>query len=312
MSDYSFNDKDLDWNNPNKTKKQKELIKFRANLLNSRIKYPLDHKIDMAKRRIKFAIREHGEKNCYIGFSGGKDSTILSHLITKLGYRLDHVFSNTKLEYPECVRFAGEWCKKYDLNLHTVYPDVNPYDLFKKYGYPMFSKHIARLLYKLRNDIKISGSQASKIRKFLKYKDVPISEKCCDYLKKYPMKKWEKKSDKSVAFLGLRSDESHMRRGVWIRKGCIYTINNKTTVTPIVFFTDQDIWDYAKKFKIKFADIYYNGLKRNGCFCCGFGSHLAKDNNFQKLKRLNPILWKSIMDKWGFREICKRCNVKIE
>ena len=81
---------------------------------------------------------------------------------------------------------------------------------------------------------------------------------------------------------------------------------------PIIFFTEQDIENYAKKYRIKFADIYYKGFRRNGCYCCGFGCHLRGENTFVKLKKYNPALWKGVMDKWGFREICEKCDIQIE
>ena len=98
-NNYSLKDKETDWNNPNKTSEQKELLKFRGSLLNQRMAYPLDYKLRLAKRRIETAISEYGKDNCYISFSGGKDSTILSHIVLSLGYKLEHVFSNTRLEY---------------------------------------------------------------------------------------------------------------------------------------------------------------------------------------------------------------------
>lgn len=130
------------------------------------------------------------------------------------------------------------------------------------------------------------------------------------------MLSWQKENGKRVAIMGVRAEESQMRRVVWIRKGCVYESkrSKQIVVNPIIFFTDKDIWDYAKMFKIKFADIYYgeNKLKRNGCYCCGFGCHMTDENNFVRLKKINPELWKNVMNHWGFEKICKKCNVKTE
>ena len=67
--------------------------------------------------------------------------------------------------------------------------------------------------------------------------------------------------------------------------------------------------DYAKKHRIRFADIYYQGMERNGCYACGFGCHLAEENNFIKLKKRNPELWKGVTNHWGFGKICKKCGI---
>lgn len=313
-SAFSFNDQETGWNNPNKTEKQKELLRFRGNLLNTRMHYPLDYKIMLAKRRIKTAIDAHGINNCYISFSGGKDSTVLSHLILSMGYKIEHVYSNTRLEYPECVNFANKWCKKHNVKLTMVFPDVMPIDIWKKYGYPMFSKEVSEILERTRNHKSVNPKKLKRVEKFIQYKDLKLSSRCCYFLKKKPMIEWQKKSGKTVAIMGVRAEESQMRRAVWVRKGCIYQTKKQkqTVVHPIVFFTDKDIWEYAKRFKIKFADIYYKGFDRNGCYCCGFGCHLTNDNNFVKLKKINPTLWKNVMNHWGFQKICKKCNINTE
>lgn len=312
ISSFNFKDEETGWNNPNKTKKQKELLTFRGNLLNTRMRYPLDYKIMLAKRRIKTAIQEYGKDNCYVSFSAGKDSTVLSHLVLSMGYKLEHVFSNTRLEYPDCVKFANEWCKRNKIKLTVVLPDIRPYKIWNKYGYPMFSKEISEILERMRNGRNIPPKKLKRVKGFLKYKNIKLSARCCHYLKKKPMIEWQKRSGKRVAIMGVRAQESQIRRVVWVRKGCIYETKKQVVVHPMIFFTDNDIWEYAKRFKIKFADIYYNGLERNGCFCCGFGCHLTDENNFMKLKRLNPALWASVMNHWGFGKICKQCDVKVK
>lgn len=311
-SKFSFEDKDTGWNKVKKTEKEKELLSARGKLLNMRLRYPLNLKIEFAKRRITHAIHEYGIGNCYISFSGGKDSTVLSHIALSLGYRLEHVYSNTRLEYPECIVFAKKWCKKNKVKLTIVTPEVLPYEIWKKHGYPMFSKTTAEILERLRLGYHVSPKKLNRVKKFLKYKNVKISAKCCLYLKKKPLKEWQKISGKKVAIMGMRVEESTARRLVWIRKGCMYHTKEQVVINPISFFTEKDILAYAKKFHIKFADIYYKGLRRNGCYCCGFGSHLTGENNFVSLKRLNPNLWANVMNHWGYEKICRQCGIKTE
>lgn len=67
---------------------------------------PLDIKIAKSKLRIEEFVRYMGQENVYISFSGGKDSTVLLHLVRSLYPDLPAVFSNTGLEFPEVVEFA--------------------------------------------------------------------------------------------------------------------------------------------------------------------------------------------------------------
>lgn len=74
--------------------------------------WPLDRKIEHSIEWIQrgFLVSRHRQA---IAFSGGKDSTVLAHLIRT--YYPDHelycIFGNTGVEYPESLRFAREFGK---------------------------------------------------------------------------------------------------------------------------------------------------------------------------------------------------------
>lgn len=63
---------------------------------------------------IKKTIEKYGEENFYISFSGGKDSTVLHHLIDEAipGNQIPRVFINTGIEYNDIRRFVEELTKK--------------------------------------------------------------------------------------------------------------------------------------------------------------------------------------------------------
>lgn len=76
---------------------------------------------------------------CYVSFSGGKDSTVLSYLAARYlssfrtpPWPLNLVFVNTGLEYPEIQKFVNEyadWLRKefprVTVNLHRLRPKLN-------------------------------------------------------------------------------------------------------------------------------------------------------------------------------------------
>ena len=59
---------------------------------------------------IKDTINKDGEENFYISFSGGKDSTVIHHLVDMAlpGNKIPRVFSNTGIEYNAIVEFVRE------------------------------------------------------------------------------------------------------------------------------------------------------------------------------------------------------------
>ena len=105
----------------------------------------LDEKIDHSLSMIEiFYLREHG--NCYISFSGGKDSTVLKYLIEheyparggRLLQDIPSVFSDTGLEYPEIRKFAMR-----QENVVSVSPKMNFLEVLRHYGYPLISKAVS-------------------------------------------------------------------------------------------------------------------------------------------------------------------------
>ena len=66
---------------------------------------PLIVKVRKTQLRIK-EWYEHFDGNVYVSFGGGKDSTVLAHLVHELYPEVPLVFANTGLEYPEIQSFA--------------------------------------------------------------------------------------------------------------------------------------------------------------------------------------------------------------
>ena len=60
---------------------------------------PLDAKIVMTQERIR-QWYDHWDGQVYVSFSGGKDSTVLKHIVDGMYDDVPAVFVNTGLEYP--------------------------------------------------------------------------------------------------------------------------------------------------------------------------------------------------------------------
>ena len=67
---------------------------------------PLYLKIRLTKQRIREWVNRYGEDGVYVSFSGGKDSTVLLHLVREEYPNVPAIFCNTGLEYPEIVQFV--------------------------------------------------------------------------------------------------------------------------------------------------------------------------------------------------------------
>ena len=106
---------------------------------------PLNIKIRMTKERIRQWIGEYGEDGVYVSFSGGKDSTVLLHLVREDYPNVKAVFVDTGLEYPEIRQFV----KTFD-NVEWLKPKMGFKQVIQKYGYPFISKEVSECVYGAR------------------------------------------------------------------------------------------------------------------------------------------------------------------
>ena len=68
---------------------------------------PLEGKITMTMLRIR-QWYEHWKGQVYVSFSGGKDSTVLKHIVDSMYDDVPALFVNTGLEYPEIQSFVRD------------------------------------------------------------------------------------------------------------------------------------------------------------------------------------------------------------
>lgn len=242
---------------------------------------PLEAKIRMSQQRIR-QWYDHWEGDVYVSFSGGKDSTVLKHIVdnTPGVWDVPAVFVNTGLEYPEIQKFvkdvkAGKWdC--FNPNVEIVRPEMRFDEVIKTYGYPVVSKEVSHKVHDAtsarRNgnfdsyaERQFNGTYVSRngkasmvnIEKYKYLLDSPfaVSHKCCDVMKKRPAKHYEKLSGRKP-IIGTLAQESLLRRQKWLKEGCNAFESKRPTSQPLSFWTEQDVLHYLKKYNVPYCPIY--------------------------------------------------------
>lgn len=297
--------------------------------------YPLELKVEKTKLRIREFVEQIGEENCYISFSGGKDSTVLLHIVRSLYPNIEAVFSDTGLEFPEIKEFV----KGFD-NVTIVRPNTTFKKVIEEKGYPIVSKSVANCVRLARKNIaegkdtlrvrQIRGlEKGSKFNKknweFLLEAPFKISDECCNELKKKPLAKYERETGK-YPIIGIMADEGRQRQEAYLKTGCNVFNKKKSKSQPLGFWTEQDVYQYIYENNLKICSVYgeliqykenekilykTTGYHRTGCIFCGFGAHMEKNpNRFEKLKETHPNLYDYCINKLNLKEVLDYIDVK--
>ena len=312
----------------------------RSKILASQLKQyqalPLNAKVTLSKKRIQEWL-DHWEDQCYVAFSGGKDSTVLLDLVWSINPRIPAVFVDTGLEYPEIREFV----KTFGDRVVWLKPKMPFTQVIEKYGYPVVSKRVSDYIGRLQNtkskqvvrrltkgqNADGSPSPKSKVPdKWLSLVSAPFkcSASCCDVMKKRPIKAYSKQSGRYAGFIGTMTEESVVRKQEYINHGCNGFDLKHPLSSPLSFWTDEDIKQYFREHMIPYCHKIYGaqreqqdgswvfeGEQRTGCMFCMFGVHLEKGTNrFQRMYHTHPKQWNYCINQLGCGKVLDYIGVK--
>ena len=274
---------------------------------------------------IKDTINKYGEQNFYLSFSGGKDSTILHHLIDMAlpNNRIPRVFINTGIEYNDIVKFVKELASKDD-RFVILKPTKPIKQVLEKYGYPFKSKEHSLYVSVYQN----KGTESKTIQRYLNPSEkrksfgcplnlnyqftndftIKISNQCCYKLKKEPVKKWAEQNNKSITITGMRKEEGGTRKSL----DCIITKNGKAIkFHPLAVVDDEWENEFIKRNNIQLCKLYYPpfNFDRTGCKGCPFALKLQEQLDTMLMylpneKKQCEMIWKPVYEEYrklGYR-----------
>ena len=287
---------------------------------------PLNLKVRKTQARIKEWYESH-DGMVYVSFSGGKDSTALLHLVRDMYPDVPAVFVDTGLEYPEIRQFV----KRYE-NVTIIRPKMPFHEVIKKHGYPIVSKKVAHMVRYLQRPTEknaptrhltmtgihpVTGKEMRFWKLPEKWKPLidapfPVSDACCDVMKKRPFHAYNKSSGR-FPFIGTMTADSEQRAKTYVRSGCNAFNAKHPSSQPMAFWKDGDVWQYLKENNVPYCDIYDKGETRTGCVFCMFGVHMdGEPNRFQRLKQSHPKMHDYCMDRLGIRKCLEFIDVPCE
>lgn len=277
---------------------------------------------------IRDTINKYGEENFYLSFSGGKDSTVVHHLLDMAvpNNKIPRVFSNTGIEYNAIVEFVRER-ERADKRFVIIFPKQNIKAMLERVGYPFKSKEHSDFVRQYQYSHKMTkhltdyiygeGTKANSkfsCPKRLRYQftedfKLKVSLNCCKELKKKPISKWAEENNKPITITGMMKEEGGSRD----RIDCIMTRKGKIVkFHPLAKVTHE--WEqwFIDEYNIELCKLYYPpyNFKRTGCKGCPYSLNLAEQLEvmtrcgLDNERRQCEYIWQPVYDEYrriGYR-----------
>ena len=187
------------------------------------------------KEAISYILEAMGPSNIALASSLSLEDQVLTHMILNINPKARIFFIDTGRHFQ----------KTYDLMEETM--------CSYKFTYEVYAPE--------REDIE---EAVSKLGPNFFYDSVDSRKKCCEIRKVKPLKRVLSTVDGWIC--GLRREQSPTRQDMkifeWDHGNSIYKIN------PIVFWSEEDVWEYIKAHNIPYSNLYRNGFRSIGCQPC--------------------------------------------
>ncbi|MGL4653180.1 phosphoadenosine phosphosulfate reductase domain-containing protein [Cetobacterium sp.] len=194
-----------------------------------------------------------------VSFSGGKDSTVVSHLVRLAlnNQSILHIFGDTTLELPKSYEYVER------------FKEENPFTPFFE------ERNEENNFFEMCEEI----GPPSRVKSW-----------CCSIFKTGPMGTTLANFDENIlTFLGLRRGES-ASRSKYKKVSQSPKILKQMVASPIIDWCDLDVWLYMLTENLDFNDSYRQGFARVGCWVC--------PNNGSWSELLSSIYNSEEYDKW--------------
>lgn len=187
----------------------------------------LEKKTSIAIHVIKKAEKLYSAEKTVVAWTGGKDSTVLLHII-KEAYKgiipFPVMFNDSTMEFPEIYQFIKTISKQWHLNLVII-----PHD-------------------------------AKELEEFHKTKDYAKKKELSRMMKVHAINNFIKRNPIKAFLVGIRKDEHKSRSNeTYFSKR-----KDHVRVHPILDFTEKDIWNYIHIHNVPYVSLYNKGYRSLG------------------------------------------------
>lgn len=246
--------------------------------------------MDYEKNSIEILKMLNSDEPFVLADSGGKDSSVLTHIALKAGVKFRVVHNHTTVDAPETVYFVRNKFKKLNamgICTEVVYPKKTMWELIVSHKAPP-----TRLMRYCCSELKETYGKGEKLVTGVRKAESRNRKKNQGVITFTNPKKELKKMVDDVNFMQtnkggiiiLNLDNDEKRKVV---ENCYRT--NKTLINPLIDWEDDFIKWYIKHEGIELNPLYDRGWKRVGCIGCPMASKKARQKEFAEYPKYREL-----------------------
>jgi phosphoadenosine phosphosulfate reductase len=221
------------------------------------MRLPLNEKIAKSKDVIIEAVKKFGEDKIAVAFTGGKDSTVLLHMIRDTfggTIPIRVMFVDTGKHFSEVYKFKDDFASKWSFQL------INAKNIVVLNSVIKGVVQLQDLPPEMRKELKKINWDKDAFRIALD------REPCCHLLKTVATNQALQEYDLKALMAGIRWDEQEARSDETYFSPRANPPH--TRVHPILHFKWKEIWQYLKLHNLPHNPLYDKGFTSLGCFTC--------------------------------------------
>ena len=236
-----------------------------------RLAQKIEYSVNLLRKSESMALRLDPASGFYLTFSGGKDSQALYHIAKLSGVKFKAHINFTSVDPPEVVRFVRE---QYS-DVETIKPKVSIYDMAKKkHILPTRSIRWCCAEFKETSGagkVTLIGIRKEESTQRANRNEIEISS----HKFSGNFDQWSEHEEKMVVCVGGK---------------------DKILVSPIIHWTEKDVWEFLNGNNIPHCKLYDEGYKRIGCILCPMSPYRQKVKEMKryphvKRKWMETIQW---------------------
>lgn len=251
-----------------------------------RLRKQMEHTRDIILKAVPLALRYDPDKGFFVGFSGGKDSQALYHMMQLCDVPMHAYFSPTSIDPAENIRFIR---KNYP-EVEFTKIDKSIFDVFREMKVlPSMRIRWCCAYFKEKGGegkVVCTGVRKAESVRRSKRNEIEVSgHKFSGHMDEF--EDWQEKRIRKK-MKNLNQDQFSDAKQTEVR--CI-SGKDKILLNPIIEWSEEDVWEFLNKVvEVPHCELYDEGYTRIGCIGCPMATTKNQIKQF--------LRWPHVKEKW--------------